>query len=60
MTVRDVVAEPPGDRRDHAIEAWAISTWQACRAEVRDTVDAFMSSQGITPPAVDTARRRGE
>jgi hypothetical protein len=49
MTVDDVLAEPPGDRRDRAIEAWAVSTWQAVRAEVREPVEAFLSSQGITP-----------
>jgi hypothetical protein len=49
MSVRDVVAEPPGDPRDRAIEAWATSTWHAC-SDVRDAVDGFLSSQGITPP----------
>ena len=50
MTVRDVVAEPPGDRRDRAIEAWATSTWTAWRGQVRKAVDAFLLSQGITSP----------
>jgi Family of unknown function (DUF5946) len=50
MTVRDVVAEPPGDRRDRAIEAWATSTWRAWRGQVREAVDAFLLSQGITSP----------
>jgi len=53
MTVGDVVVEPPGDRRDRAIEAWAASTWQACRHRVREAVDAFLVSQGITPPIPD-------
>jgi Family of unknown function (DUF5946) len=50
MTVRDVVAEPPGGRRDRAIEAWATSTWRVWRGQVRDHVDAFLLSQGITSP----------
>lgn len=57
MKVRDVVAEPPGDRRDSAIEAWATSTWQACR-EVHEAVDAFLMSQGITPPAAPLTHPR--
>jgi Family of unknown function (DUF5946) len=60
MTVRDVVAETPGDRRDRAIETWATSTWQACRHQVRDVLDAFLLSQGITPSAPDSARRSSE
>jgi hypothetical protein len=30
ITVHDVIAEPPGERRDRAIEAWATSTCNAC------------------------------
>lgn len=60
MTVGDVVAEPRGERRDRAIEAWATSTWQACRHQVREAVDAFLLSQGITAPMPGSARRRSE
>jgi hypothetical protein len=49
MTIRDVLAQPPGDARDHAIENWAASTWAACRF-LRDDIAAFLSSRGITPP----------
>ena len=49
MTVRDVVAQPPGGRRDAAIEAWIASTWKACR-DLREPVEAFLSSHGITRP----------
>ena len=49
MTVRDVVAQPHGDRRDAAIEAWIASTWGACR-DLRQPIEAFLSSHGITPP----------
>jgi len=51
MTVGDVVAEPPGERRDRAIEAWVTSTWQACR-DLRNEVIAFLASNGITPPPI--------
>jgi hypothetical protein len=50
MTVRDVLAQPPGDRRDRAIETWVTSTWEACR-DLRDDVERFLRSNGITPPA---------
>jgi Family of unknown function (DUF5946) len=60
MTVGDVVAEPPGKRRDRAIEAWATSTWQACRHQVREAVDAFLVFQGITAPMPESARRRSK
>ena len=52
ITVHDVIAEPPGERRDRAIEDWAASTWSACR-HLRGPVLAFLSSQGVTPPAAD-------
>ncbi|MFN2491073.1 MAG: DUF5946 family protein [Actinomycetota bacterium] len=50
VTIHDVITEPPGDRRDRAIEAWAVSTWNACRA-LRESVLTFLSSCGVTPPA---------
>jgi Family of unknown function (DUF5946) len=50
ITVHDVMAEPPGERRDRAIEAWATSTWNACRG-LRRSIQAFLSSCGVTPPA---------
>jgi Family of unknown function (DUF5946) len=50
MTVRDVLAQPPGDRRDRAIETWVRSTWEACR-DLRDDVERFLRSNGITPSA---------
>jgi Family of unknown function (DUF5946) len=50
ITVHDVMAEPPGERRDRAIEAWATSTWNACRGLHR-SIQAFLSSCGVTPPA---------
>lgn len=49
VTVHDVIAAPPGERRDHAIEAWATTTWHACRG-LRGQVLAFLSSHGITRP----------
>jgi hypothetical protein len=60
MTVGDVVAVPPGERRDRAIEAWATSTWRACRHRVREAIDAFLVFQGITAPVPESAGRRGE
>ncbi|MFZ5872442.1 MAG: DUF5946 family protein [Actinomycetota bacterium] len=49
ITVQDVLAEPPGSRRDRAIEAWAASTWEACRSH-RESIRAFLTSYGISPP----------
>jgi Family of unknown function (DUF5946) len=50
ITVHDVIAEPPGERRDRALEAWATSTWNACRG-LCESIKAFLSSCGVTPPA---------
>jgi hypothetical protein len=50
ITVLDVVAQPAGGRRDDAIEAWAVSTWDACRGLLRD-VEKFLSSNDVTAPA---------
>jgi hypothetical protein len=50
VTIRDVMAEPPGERRDHAIDAWATSTWEACSG-LREPIQAFLSERGITSPA---------
>jgi hypothetical protein len=50
MTVRDVLAEPAGVRRNDAIEAWVRATWEACR-DLRDDIEAFLASCGITPPS---------
>ena len=41
MTVRDVLAAPPGPERDAAIEAWCTSVWQAYAAS-RATVVAIL------------------
>lgn len=54
MTVRDVLAQRPGVARDRAIEEWASETWNACRA-LRPDLDAFLSTNGITPPCGDPA-----
>jgi hypothetical protein len=50
VTVHAVIAEPPGERRDRAIEAWATSTWNACRG-LRGSIQAFLSLCGVSPPA---------
>ena len=59
MSVRDVVAEPPGEGRDRAIEAWAASVWRSC-SDLRDALAAFLAANDITPPArSDDAHREG-
>jgi hypothetical protein len=50
VTVDDVLREPPGPARDHAIEEWAASTWSACRS-LAPEIEAFLARHGITPPA---------
>ena len=50
ITIHDVIAEPPGERRDRAIESLAASTWNACR-DLRGSIQAFLSLCGVTPPA---------
>jgi hypothetical protein len=50
ITIHDVIAEPPGERRDRAIESLATSTWNACRG-LRGSIQAFLSLCGVTPPA---------
>lgn len=47
MRVAEVLAEPPGERRDGAIHRWARSTWEACSG-LRNEVAAFLSANGIT------------
>jgi hypothetical protein len=49
ITIHDVIAEPPGERRDRAIESLATSTWNACRG-LRGSIQAFLSLCGVTPP----------
>jgi Family of unknown function (DUF5946) len=49
ITIHDVIAEPPGERRDRAIESLATSTWNACRG-LRGSIQAFLSVCGVTPP----------
>jgi hypothetical protein len=50
ITIHNVIAEPPGERRDRAIESLATSTWNACRG-LRGSIQAFLSLCGVTPPA---------
>jgi hypothetical protein len=50
ITIHDVIAEPPGERRDRAIESLATSTWNACRG-LRGSIQAFLSLCRVTPPA---------
>jgi hypothetical protein len=50
ITIHDVIAEPPGERRDRAIESLATSTWNACRG-LRGSIQAFLSLCGVTPPS---------
>jgi hypothetical protein len=50
ITIHDVIAEPAGERRDRAIEAWVSSTWDACRG-LRGSIKAFLSLYGVTLPA---------
>jgi uncharacterized protein DUF5946 len=47
MSASQVLAQPPGDARDRAIEAWATSTWEACH-DLADAVAAFLASNGIS------------
>jgi hypothetical protein len=49
---QDVLIEPPGERRDRAIERWARSVWHSCR-RLRPDIEAFLSANDITPPRRD-------
>lgn len=49
MTVRDVLAHPPGAARAAALEAWAASTWQALSGQ-RAAIEALLRAHGIEPP----------
>jgi uncharacterized protein DUF5946 len=57
LTVRDVLAVPPGPDRDEAIHAWSASVWDAFR-DNRSTVAALLVTHGIVDAASVPARTR--
>ena len=46
MTAADVMAEPPGDRRDHAIDEWCRSVWTAYETS-KPAVEALLRQHGV-------------
>jgi hypothetical protein len=46
MTARDVIAVPPGDDRDRAIDVWCAAVWHAFAIN-REAVAVFLRAYGI-------------
>lgn len=52
MTVRDVMAAPPGPLRDNAIHEWSAAVWNAFR-DSRDAVEDLLRKNGIIAPPLE-------